>query len=323
MSARYPAALAGEKGTAIFNKKLDDIVAQLEKNYYEANEIFFTDPDWHFPSRNVINEIIKDLRRLMFPRYFGDEAPTEAGPKYFIGDTLTRIERNLHHELAEAFLFRDGKEKSEEEIHKQVSNILSDFFYKLPELQKTLLKDVQAAFDGDPAADSKEEIIFSYPGFYAIFVYRIAHEFAVRDVPLIPRIMDEIAHTATGVDIGPGAEIGEYFFIDHASGVVIGETAKIGDHVKIYQGVTLGALSTRAGQKLKGVKRHPTIEDNVTIYSNASILGGETVIGHDSVIAGSAFVTESVPPNSRVSLKNLETTVRQPHNQKDFVEPSK
>ena len=175
------------------------------------------------------------------------------------------------------------------------------------------LDDVQAAFDGDPAAQSKEEIIFSYPGFFAIFVYRIAHELYVQDVPLIPRIMSEYAHGRTGVDINSGATIGEYFFIDHATGVVIGETTTIGNHVKVYQGVTLGALSTRAGQALSGVKRHPTIEDDVTIYSNASVLGGETVIGEGSIIAGSAFVISSVPAGSRVSLKNQEVNVRTPN----------
>ena len=152
--------------------------------------------------------------------------------------------------------------------------------------------------------------MFCYPGFFAIFVYRIAHELYVQDVPMVPRIMSEYAHDHTGVDINPGATIDEYFFVDHATGVVIGETTDIGKHVKIYQGVTLGALSTRAGQDLRGVKRHPTIEDNVTIYSNASVLGGETVVGAGSVIGGSAFVTSSVPKNARVSLK-AEVNVRQ------------
>ena len=183
-----------------------------------------------------------------------------------------------------------------------------------------LLTDVQAAFDGDPAAQSKEEIIFSYPGFFAIFVYRIAHELYTQSVPLIPRIMTEYAHSGTGVDINAGATIGEYFFIDHATGVVIGETTVIGNHVKIYQGVTLGALSTRAGQKLAGVKRHPTIEDNVTIYSNASVLGGETIVGEDTVIAGGAFVTESIPAHSRVSLASLKVNVRQPKKKPEETE---
>ena len=295
----------------MFNQKLDDVVAAIEETYYDKQEIFFTDPEWHFPDRAKVIGIVENTRRIMFPRYFGNERPTAAGPKYFIGDTLTHIEADLREALVEAFLFED-KGASRAEVDARASAICSEFFYQIPELQKTMFKDVEAAYEGDPAAGSKEEIIFSYPGFFAIFVYRIAHEFAVRDVPLIPRIMSEYAHSITGVDIGPSAQIGDYFFIDHASGVVIGETTVIGNHVKVYQGVTLGALSTRAGQQLRGVKRHPTIEDNVTIYSNASILGGQTVIGHDSVIAGSAFVTESVPPYSRVALKNQEVTVRKP-----------
>lgn len=297
------------RSTAIFNRKLDDIVDEFEKNYYEADEIFFTAQDWHFPNRHAIIGIIKDVRRLMFPRYFGNEVPCETGPKYFIGETLTRIEHSLRHEVREALLFRDP-DLSFEEVNAKAGEICSDFFYRLPAIQRMLLKDVQAAFDGDPAAQTKEEVIFSYPGFFAIFVHRIAHELYLSNVPLIPRIMSEYAHSGAGVDINAGATIGEYFFIDHATGVVIGETTIIGDHVKIYQGVTLGALSLKAGQKLKGVKRHPTIEDNVTIYSGASVLGGDTVIGENSVIGGNAFVIESIPPNSRVLLKNQEVLVR-------------
>ena len=295
----------------MFNAKLDEVVAAIEANYYDTPEVFFTDPEWHFPSRDGIIRVVENVRRIMFPRYFGPELPTEAGPKYFIGNTLTHIEDDLREALIEAFRFEEPS-LSQEDADARASEICSEFFYRIPELQKILFEDVEAAYEGDPAASSKEEIIFSYPGFFAIYVYRIAHELASRDVPLIPRIMSEYAHSITGVDIGPSAEVGRRFFIDHASGVVIGETAVIGDNVKVYQGVTLGALSTRAGQRLRGVKRHPTIEDNVTIYSNASVLGGDTVIGHDSVIAGSAFVTESVPPNSRVALKNQEVTVRKP-----------
>ena len=174
-----------------------------------------------------------------------------------------------------------------------------------------LLKDVQAGFDGDPAAKSKEEIIFCYPGFFAIYVYRLAHELYVQNVPFIPRIMTEYAHGKTGIDINSGAEIGEYFFIDHGTGVVIGETTVIGNNVKLYQGVTLGALSTRSGQQLREVKRHPTIEDNVTIYSGATILGGETVIGESAVIGGNAFITQSIPANTKVSIKNPELKMKE------------
>ncbi len=293
----------------MFNDKIDDIVEQIEKNYEMADYLAFDDIDRHFPNRKEIIEIIKDLQRIIFPRYFGPEAPCGAGPKYFIGETLTKVEKRLHKEIYESILFRECSTCTEEEADERASQICSEFFFELPELQKVIFDDVQASFDGDPAAQSKEEVIYSYPGLYAIFVYRIAHEFYIRNVPLIPRIMSEYAHTKTGVDINPGATIGRFFFIDHATGVVIGETCIIGDHVKIYQGVTLGALSLRKGQGLKGLKRHPTIEDNVTIYSNASILGGETVIGHDTVVAGSTFVTESVPPNSRVTVHGVETRV--------------
>ena len=293
----------------MFNEKIDGIVEDIEKNYAEAEYLAFDDVDRHFPNRRNINEVLKLLQRLMFPRYFGPEAPCGAGPKYFIGETLTSIEQLLHAEIREALLFRDGREKDKKQIEAQTSEICSDFFYALPEIQRRLFLDVQAAFDGDPAAGSKEEIIYSYPGFYAIFVHRIAHELYLHDVPLIPRIMSEYAHTKTGVDINAGATIGDYFFIDHATGVVVGETCVIGNHVKVYQGVTLGALSLRKGQGLKGKKRHPSIEDNVTIYSNASILGGETVVGEGSVVAGSTFVTESVPPNSRVTVQGIETHV--------------
>lgn len=294
------------------NRNLEDVVKGIAENY-ASPEIFFTDPNKHFPNKAAIIDILTDLRRVMFPRYFGDETPTGANPEYFIGETLIRVEDSLRRQLREALLFRDGETQTPQEIEDRVEEICATFLTRLPELHRMLLKDVQAAFDGDPAAQSKEEIIFSYPGFFAIFVYRIAHELYVQKVPLIPRIMTEYAHGETGVDINSGATIGEYFFIDHATGVVIGETTTIGKHVKVYQGVTLGALSTRAGQQLAGVKRHPTIEDNVTIYSNASVLGGETVIGEGSIIAGGAFVTSSIPANSRVSVKGVEINVRQPH----------
>ena len=169
---------------------------------------------------------------------------------------------------------------------------------------------MQAGYDGDPAAASKEQIIFSYPGFYAVFVYRIAHELYKMKVPFIPRIMTEHAHSKTGIDINSGASIGKYFFMDHGTGIVIGETTVSGDFVKLYQGVTLGALSTRGGQHLKGVKRHPTIEDRVTIYSNATILGGETVIGKDSVIGGGAFITSSIPEKTRVSVTPPDLSIK-------------
>ena len=168
------------------------------------------------------------------------------------------------------------------------------------------LSDLEAAFQGDPAAKYRDEIILSYPGMFAITVNRLAHELFLLEVPLIPRIMTEYAHSITGIDIHPGATIGKYFFIDHGTGVVVGETTVIGDRVKIYQGVTLGALSTRGGQKLRDVRRHPTIEDDVTIYSGASILGGETVVGKNSVIGSNVFITSSIPADTKVSMKDQD-----------------
>ena len=299
----------------MFGDNLERIVAAIEKNY-EADEIFFTKPGRRFPSRTAIKGLITELRRVLFPGYFGPEMLSPStSPSYFIGQTLIDIESVLRQQLILALTYTSDDPDSRcapDEIQQRSDEIMVAFFEELPNIQRVLLTDVQALFDGDPAAGSKEEVIFAYPGLYAIYVYRIAHVLYEQKVPIIPRIMTELAHSGTGIDIGAGAKIGEYFFIDHGTGVVIGETTEIGNHVKLYQGVTLGALSTRGGQRLAGVKRHPTIGDNVTIYSNASVLGGETVIGEGSVIAGSTFVTFSVPPHSRVSVKEQEITVRQP-----------
>lgn len=308
----------------MFGDNLDRIVKAIEKNY-EADEIFFTKPGRSFPSRTAIKNILKSARRVLFPGYFGAEMLSpKTSPEYFIGEILIQIERELRHQIILAFMYTEGNgeggssdsarynECVPEDISIKTADVCTKFFDSLPEVQRILLTDVQAIYDGDPAAQSKEDVIFSYPGLYAIYVYRLAHVLYQLDVPIIPRIMTELAHSGTGIDIGAGATIGEYFCMDHGTGIVIGETTEIGNHVKIYQGVTLGALSTRGGQRLSGVKRHPTIEDNVTIYSNASILGGETVIGEGSVIAGSTFVTFSVPPHSRVSVKEQEITVRGP-----------
>ncbi len=264
----------------------------------------------HLPERDVIIGILKDLRRVMFPGFFGDENITLISPEYFIGDRLTHICTALRAQVKTALLYRDYGQYGPEELDEKAETVCARFFERLPGIQQLLLKDVQAEYDGDPAAKSREEVIFSYPGLFAIFVYRIAHEFYVQDVPFLPRIMTEYAHSRTGIDINPGAVIGEYFCIDHGTGIVIGETTEIGDHVKLYQGVTLGALSTRSGHKLSDQKRHPTIEDHVVIYSGASILGGETVIGEGVIVAGGAFVTKSVPPFTKVVVKNPELQLK-------------
>mgnify|MGYP000376403809 CR=1 FL=1 len=261
------------------------------------------------PDRSCIIRILKDLKRVMFPGYFGEENIALISPQYFIGDRLIDIYGKLKPQVEISLYYRDFEKYTQEEISERAEEVCETFFKKLPYVQQMLLKDVQAGFDGDPAAKSREDVVISYPGLFAIFVYRIAHELYVQDVPFLPRIMTEYAHSRTGIDINSGAQIGEYFFIDHGTGVVIGETTEIGDYVKLYQGVTLGALSTRKGQQLAGTKRHPTIGDHVTIYANSTILGGETVIGCDSIIGGNSFITESVPAHTRVSIKSPELTL--------------
>jgi len=256
------------------------------------------------PVRDEVIGILNEVKALMFPAYF---APKEAmgDATEFAEELLNSIYFRLKKQVALALSF-----KCKEDVSEKAEKIAEDFISALPEIHRILLTDVNATFEGDPAASSKEEIIFSYPGFYTIFVYRVAHLLYQSGVPFVPRMMTEYAHDKTGIDINPGATIGEYFFIDHGTGVVIGETTVIGKHVKLYQGVTLGALSPRKGQSLAGVKRHPTVKDNVTIYSGASILGGDTVIGEGAVIGGNSFITESVGENSRVSVKKPELIIK-------------
>ena len=292
-----------EKKTAIL-----EAVKSLARNY-NKEEMLLPQGKCSLPSRSVIIELVRELRAVLFPGYFRIDTGACAFPDYYAGSLLNNLYDSLKEQIEIAILYQ-GEEKEKAQL--RAEEITGRFVKRLPEIQKMLLKDVQAGFDGDPAAKSKEEIIFSYPGFYAIYVYRIAHELYLEKVPFIPRIMSEFAHGKTGIDINPGATIGEYFFIDHGTGVVIGETTKIGNNVKIYQGVTLGALSTRMGQQLAEVKRHPTIEDHVTIYSNSSVLGGETVIGENTIIGGNTFITESIPANTKVSAKSPELVIKKP-----------
>jgi len=257
----------------------------------------------HLPDRSAVIAILRDLRRLFFPAYFGDAALMALAPEDYAALLLEPIEAQLAAQIALA-VPEDGA--------MDPAGLAREFVEQLPRVQQLLMTDVDALFEGDPAAQNKEEVIFSYPGLFAIFVYRLAHELYLRQVPIIPRIMSEYAHSRTGIDINPGATIGSHFFIDHGTGVVVGETTVIGSHVKLYQGVTLGALSPRAGHASLPGKRHPTVEDNVTIYSGASILGGATVIGHDSVVGGNAFLTRSVPPGTRVVIQAPEATFKSP-----------
>ncbi len=284
--------------------KISEAAKALEQNYAEE-KIFETGIGVRLPKRSEITDVIKEARRLMFPGYFGRENAAYVPMNNFAGDTLAIIYEKLFKQIRIALLYQEKKVNptgaGTEEIESMAEEMALCFIDSLPGIQKMIIKDVEAELAGDPAAGNKEEIIFSYPGILAIFVYRIAHVLYEQKVPFIPRIMTEYVHSQTGIDINPGAVIGEYFFIDHGTGIVIGETTEIGNNVKIYQGVTLGALSTLNGRALAGVKRHPTIEDNVVIYANATVLGGNTVIGRNSVIAGNTFVTESIPANTRVS----------------------
>ena len=258
------------------------------------------------PVKSVIIDIIGKLQHLLFPGIF-ESVLTNGSPKNRLNVMLEEISYDLAAQTRLA-LRHDLRQKDtkQDEIDKTAWEITRQMILKIPVIKELLEKDIEAAYNGDPAAYSKAEVVISYPGIYAVMVYRIAHELYVRAVPLIPRIMSEYAHSVTGIDIHPGATIGEYFFMDHGTGIVIGETTIIGDNVKLYQGVTLGALSTKGGQSKKGVKRHPTLSDNVTVYSGATILGGDTFIGEGVVIGGNAFVVKSVPGNTRVSVKNPE-----------------
>ena len=290
-------------------KIISKTAAELDINYSNQG-IFEIGVGEKLPKRSEIIEIIEEIRRLIFPGFFGSENTSIVPLDIFAGNELSIIYEKLYKQIKIALLFslRDKKDRNKDELKgdsKSIDEISEEltleFIKKLPKVQELILKDVEAELQGDPAASSLEEVIFSYPGIYAISIYRIAHILYELNIPFIPRIMTEHAHSKTGIDINPGATIGEYFFIDHGTGIVIGETTTIGDHVKIYQGVTLGALSTMKGQELSGVKRHPTIENNVVIYANTTILGGETVVGEGSVVAGNTFLTQSVPANTTVS----------------------
>jgi serine O-acetyltransferase len=255
----------------------------------------------NLPGRENISAIVFGLDELVFPGFRENQGLDHNNLRLITAEKVSRLARELMHEVEKslAFSVRSGALScGHEGCHAAAELIVESFFEELPAIRRTLSQDMQAAFRGDPAAKSFEEVILSYPGFLAITVHRLAHYFWNAQVPLIPRMMSELVHGQTGIDIHPGAEIGESFFIDHGTGVVIGETTVIGKNVKIYQGVTLGALSVKKEEGKR--KRHPTIEDDVTIYSNATILGGETVIGRGSIIGGNVWITESVPPESKI-----------------------
>ncbi|MBP1533661.1 MAG: serine acetyltransferase [Ruminococcus sp.] len=284
-----------------FEKNINSIVSDLLDDC-EHKSGSHEDPIFRHPDKEVITDILYSLRKIIFPGYFKNKSVKV----YTLRNNLTMLIEDVVYKLTKQMTIVLDDSDSNEDTEAKAMEISLEFVKRLRRIREYILSDVQAAYDGDPAAYSEDEIIYSYPGLFAILVNRIAHELFVLGVPIIPRMMTEYAHSQTGIDIHPGAQIGKYFFIDHGTGIVIGETTVIGDNVKIYQGVTLGALSTRGGQSLKNKKRHPTIEDNVTIYSGASILGGDTVIGKGAVVGGNAFITHSVPEGAKISVKNQQ-----------------
>ncbi|MCR5441015.1 MAG: serine acetyltransferase [Lachnospiraceae bacterium] len=286
------------------NLELENIVSTILADYKEDRIINRTDISDQ-PDRDTVIDILGKVIKMIFPGYIREKSYKF----YNLSSRLTVLTEdiiyNLKKQIAISLIQKPEYSGASYEERSVVAGELTDkFMLRIPVIREYVETDVQAFYEGDPAAYNHSEIILCYPGLRAIVTARIAHELFTLGVPLIPRMMTEHAHSRTGIDIHPGATIGKYFFIDHGTGIVVGETTIIGDYVKIYQGVTIGALSTRGGQTLKGKKRHPTIEDRVTIYAGASILGGETVIGHDAIIGSNTFITSSVEAGARVSFQD-------------------
>ena len=290
---------------ATYREKLPGVTQKIIDNCHD--EACYLHVDYEpIPSKDSVIEIITRFKELLFPGYFTREKIDPVNLTYYMGQSVAKLYDLLSEQVCnsirhDCFRYDQACQECETRSYEVALAMLES----VPKIRQLLARDVKATLAGDPAAKSHDEVIFSYPGLFALLVYRVAHRLHELEVPLLPRIMAEYAHAETGIDIHPGATIGQSFVIDHGTGVVIGETTVIGDHVRIYQGVTLGALSLPegAGDKLKGEKRHPTIEDSVTIYSGATILGGETIIGARSIIGGNVWLTQSVPPDTKVMLE--------------------
>ena len=294
----------------VFKKReeLPEVIRKITRTYQEGKLRLQHLEETPLPSEAAIEAILARLRTVLFPGYFGKEYVNNTNIEFYASELLYEVYELLSNELYNAFSPNCNHEREADCVtcQERAEEACLKFLRSIPDLRQLLELDLEAAMDGDPAARSYAEIVSSYPCMAAITSYRIAHELYRLEVPLIPRIMTEYAHRRTGIDIHPGARIGSRFFIDHGTGVVIGETTEIGSHVKIYQGVTLGALSFTkddSGKLVKGRKRHPTIEDNVVIYAGATILGGDTIIGRDSVIGGNVWIVSSVPPGSKVMIE--------------------
>jgi len=287
---------------------IDDLVEGLMASYVEAGGINHVD-GVNLPSKTTIAQITQDLLRLLFPGFF-DDRPVRGSDLRRVTDELLRsVNYRLQEELLKSLEYAPPDGCAETQYRSLAADLAQGFLAQLPKVRELLRTDAEAAFQGDPAALSEDEVIVAYPCIEAIAVQRLAHELYQREIPLIPRIMTEWAHARTGIDLHPGASIGSHFFIDHGTGTVIGETACIGNHVKLYQGVGLVARSLAGGQQLRGRKRHPTLEDSVTIYAGSTIVGGETVIGEGSTIGANVFLMQSVPPRSLVVYDGLSMKV--------------
>jgi serine O-acetyltransferase len=283
------------------NDSIKPMVKAILDNYEEHRPLIKVEASNQI-NKELIIDIIYKLRALIFPGFFSQKPLKQDYLVYHVGDLIEYVQYHLQKQIKRAF----NQESTDRPTLTGGQAVTGAFLDRIPSIRDLLATDVEAAYEGDPAAFNCDEIILCYPGIFAITVNRLAHELYLLGVPLIPRMMTEYAHSVTGIDIHPGASIGHHFFIDHGTGIVIGETTIIGNYVKIYQGVTLGALSTRGGHLLDGVKRHPTLENHVTIYSGASILGGSTVVGEGVVIGSNAFITKSIPEKTKVSVKNTE-----------------
>jgi len=299
-------------------ERLPDITEKIVATYSDLGSISHLGY-CPLPNYETIIWATEALKEVLYPGYRRRDGLHLGNVMYHVGDLIDSLHDKLTGQIARALCHQAGRNtvrctsQQRDDFEGQGQAITVAFLEKLPELRRTLALDVEAAYAGDPACKSLDEVIFCYPGLEAITVYRLAHELHRLGVPLVPRMMTEWAHSRTGIDIHPGAVIGKHFFIDHGTGVVIGETCEIGDWVKLYQGVTLGALSfptDAQGNLVRGTKRHPTIEDRVVIYANATILGGQTVIGHDSVIGSSVWLTHSVEPHTTVTMEKPKLRIR-------------
>ena len=286
--------------------RVESIVQLILDDYTDERVVNKTDL-YNQPDKKAVIDIVEKLLKILYPGYYSDKVYKIYSLRNNMSATIEDVIFHLKKQTMIVLKYCGTYPGcADNDLEEKAQNMVFDFMEKIPQIRAYLDTDIQAAYEGDPAAGSKDEVILSYPGLYAISVYRIAHELLLLGVPMIPRIMTEHAHSVTGIDIHPGATIGKYFFMDHGTGIVIGETTVIGEHVKVYQGVTLGGLSTKGGQKLKGVKRHPTIRDYVTIYSGSSILGGDTVIEENVVVGGNTFITKSISKDTTVSVKDQE-----------------